>query len=53
MAMKVRKGTGGIQLDQFEGSAEIMLQRGLTMEVTADHGVGPDGFRQLDVEVTA
>jgi hypothetical protein len=33
-------------------SAEVMLQRGLTLTVVADHGVGEDGVRRLDVEAS-
>ena len=33
-------------------SAEIMLQRGLTMTVVEDHGVGADGVRRLVVEAS-
>jgi hypothetical protein len=52
MSMHVPKGVGGVQLSDMGGHAEILLQRGLTMTVTADHGVDADGFRQLDIEVT-
>ncbi|HZN76016.1 MAG TPA: ADP-ribosyltransferase [Micromonosporaceae bacterium] len=47
----VPKGTNGIQLSELEHEAEILLDRGLVMEVAADHGVGEDGFRRLDVRV--
>lgn len=47
----VPKGTGGVQLSEFEHEAEILVDRGLIMEVAADNGVGPDGFRRLDVRV--
>jgi hypothetical protein len=47
----VPAGIGGIQLSEMGHEAEILLQRGLTMEVVADHGVGADGFRHLDIQV--
>ncbi|HWB37047.1 MAG TPA: ADP-ribosyltransferase [Rugosimonospora sp.] len=53
LTMLVPKGTGGIQLAEMGHAAEILLERGLTMEVVADHGVGPDGFRHLDIEVVS
>jgi 8-oxo-dGTP pyrophosphatase MutT (NUDIX family) len=49
--MLVPAGTGGVQLAEMGHAAEILLERGLTMEVQADHGVGEDGFRHLDVAV--
>ena len=33
-------------------SAEVMLQRGLTLTIVEDHGVGADGVRRLVVEVS-
>jgi len=51
--MFVPAGTGGVQLSEMGHDAEILLGRGLTMEVQADHGVGADGFRHLDVSVVA
>jgi phage portal protein BeeE len=51
MSIHVPAGTGGVQLSEMGHEAEILLERGLTMEVVADHGVGPDGFRRLDVKV--
>lgn len=61
MRMHVPEGTGAIQLGdmgtttvhgrQVINSAELMLEHGLTYEVTADHGVNADGFRELDVMV--
>ena len=64
MTIRVPAGTQAIQLGQLGftegpggrqimGSAELMLQRGLTMTVVADHGVDDKGFRRLDVEVVA
>jgi hypothetical protein len=63
MTISVPKGTGAVQLGnlgttktpsgkEVMGSAEILLERGLTMTVTADHGVDENGFRQLDVEAS-
>jgi 8-oxo-dGTP pyrophosphatase MutT (NUDIX family) len=49
--MFVPAGTGGIQLSEMGHDAEILLERGLTMLVEADHGVGTDGFRHLDIRV--
>lgn len=58
MKIQVPKGTGAVQLSPMwsgkrddPGAAELLLERGLTYEVTADHGVGDDGFRRLDVAV--
>ena len=53
MTIFVSKGTGAVQMAEMGHAAEILLQRGLTYEVIADHGVGPDGFRLLDVQVVA
>lgn len=47
----VPKGTKGVQLSELEHEAEILLDRGLVMEVAADKGVGADGFRRLDIRV--
>lgn len=49
--MLVPKGTGGVQLSEYDHEAEILLERGLVMEVAKDHGVGEDGFRRLDIRV--
>jgi hypothetical protein len=49
--MLVPKGTGGVQLSELDHEAEILLERGLIQEIVADHGVGADGFRRLDVRV--
>lgn len=51
MTILVPKGTGGVQLAEMGHAAEILLQRDLTMEVVADHGVDADGFRRIDVRV--
>jgi hypothetical protein len=51
MTILVPKGTGGVQLAEMGHAAEVLLERGLTYEVVADHGVGSDGFRLLDVRV--
>jgi ADP-ribosyltransferase exoenzyme len=57
MTIKAPKGTGAVQLSPMwsgkssdPGAAEILLQRGLTLQVVADHGL-QDGFRRLLVEV--
>lgn len=58
MKIQVPKGTGAIQLSPMfsgrkggPGAAELLLDRGLTFEVTADHGVDGDGYRRIDVSV--
>jgi hypothetical protein len=59
MRIQAPKGTGAVALGEMgeigprgiTGSAEILLDRGLTFEVTADHGVDDKGFRRLDVSV--
>jgi hypothetical protein len=51
MTILAPKGTGAVQLSEMGHEAEILLDRGLTMEVVADHGVDGDGFRRLDVRV--
>jgi hypothetical protein len=60
MKIQVPAGTGAVQLGTMaapgaklgrQDSAEILLERGLTYEVTADHGVDAAGFRRLDVSV--
>jgi hypothetical protein len=50
LTVDVPKGTGAVQMAEWGHAAEILLQRGLTYEVTADHGV-VDGYRRLDVKV--
>jgi len=63
MKITVPAGTGAVQLGdmgwstgpggrQIMNSGEIMLDRGLTMTVTADHGVDDQGFRRLDVRAS-
>jgi len=49
-----RKGTGAVHIDSRE--VEILLQRGLTFRITADHGLvlNPHNgrkFRELDAEI--
>lgn len=51
MTILAPKGTGAVQLAELGHAAEILLERDLTYEVVADHGVGPDGFRLFDVQV--
>lgn len=51
LRIHVPAGTGGVRLAEWGHAAEILLQRDLTFEVTADHGVDEQGFRRLDVEV--
>lgn len=46
----VPAGTRAIALSDFDDEAELLLERGTKMRVTADRGV-VDGRRQLDVEV--
>lgn len=50
--IRVPKGTGAVQLSPMGKEAEILLERGLTIEIIADHGVDFDGVRQLDALVT-
>jgi hypothetical protein len=51
MTLTVPAGTKAVQVtgNQSGGESEMLLQRGLKMRVTADHGV-VDGIRRLDVE---
>lgn len=54
MRMSVPKGTGAAKMAdrEWDGEGEVLLQRGLRLRVTADHGIDPDwGYRALDVEV--
>lgn len=54
MRVSVPSGTGAAKLAdrEWDGEGEVVLQRGLRLRVTADHGVDPDwGYRALDVEV--
>lgn len=61
MNVSVPRGTGAVSLGGMgtvgprgpTDSAEILLERGLSFEVTADRGVGDDGIRRLDVAVVA
>lgn len=52
MTITVPAGTGAVQMSEIDHEAELMLERGLTFRVTADHGVDSGGVRRLDVEVT-
>ena len=47
----VPKGTKAIQLSGSKHESELLLQRGLTFRIAADHGVKEDGIRYLDLEV--
>jgi hypothetical protein len=51
MRIHAPKGTGAVQLSQMGREAEVLLERGLSFEVTADHGVDDAGFRRIDVSV--
>jgi hypothetical protein len=51
MRIAVPTDVGGVQLAEMGHAAEILLERGLTFEVTADHGVDSDGYRRIDVRV--
>lgn len=58
MNVLVPAGIGGVEIsddgssgeNQFDES-ELLLERGLTFRIVADHGFGDDGTRWLDVEV--
>jgi len=63
MNIRVPKGVKAVRLGdlgwstgpggrKIMNSGEIMLQHGLTMKVTADHGIDEQGFRRLDIEAT-
>ena len=52
MTMIVPKGTGAVQLAEMGHAAEILFETDLEHEVVADHGIGEDGFRRIDVWVT-
>lgn len=58
MTITVPKGTGAVRLSGLDSGAgptteaELLLEHGLTMMVTADHGIGADGYRHLDVEAS-
>lgn len=51
MKVTAPAGVGAIQLSEWGEVGEILLQRGLQMEITKDHGVDDKGFRRLDVRV--
>lgn len=51
MRILVPKGTPAITANEVDAE-EMLLGRGLTYRVVADHGVDVDGIRNLDVEVT-
>jgi hypothetical protein len=52
MRMFIPSGTGAIEASGAQLEAELLLQSKLKATVVADHGVGPDGIRYLDVEVS-
>lgn len=65
MRMVAPKGVGAVAMSPYDGAgnplmggqAELVLERGLSMEVVADHGVVshpmiPAGVRMVDVEVS-
>jgi len=49
LRITVPQGTPALQLGGL-GESEVLLGRGLTFRVTADHGVDGTGARRLDVE---
>jgi hypothetical protein len=51
LRISVPKGTGAVQVSGANFQAELLLERGLTLRVVADHGISPQGYRLLDVEV--
>lgn len=51
MDIEVPAGVGAIQLSEWGEVGEILLQRGLEMEVAADLGVDAKGFRRLKIRV--
>lgn len=51
MDITIRAGTGAIVMSEWGEVAEIMTQHGMKARVTLDRGVGPDGFRRMDVEM--
>jgi hypothetical protein len=56
MRISVPKGTGALKMQsgEWDGEGEVVLERGLRMRVTQDHGIDPDWtHRVLDVEVVA
>lgn len=50
MRIKAPEGSGAVGVSGRGDQSELLLERGLAMRVTADHGV-VDGVRRLDVEV--
>jgi hypothetical protein len=52
MRMKVPRGVGAVQVSGagVGSQSELLLQRGLSMRVSKDHGIQPEGYRLLDVE---
>ncbi len=44
-------GVGAVEMSDESYESELLLQRGLTMRVAADHGVDANGVRRIDVEV--
>lgn len=52
MRILVPTGTSAIEGSPHDAEAEVLLRRGLTMRVVKDHGVNPDGVREIDVEIS-
>jgi len=52
MRIFIPRGTGAIEASGADLEAELLLQSKLKATVVADHGIGPDGLRYLDVEVS-
>lgn len=50
MTITAPAGTRAIKLSDFDDEAEILLDRGLTFRITADHGM-TGNVRKIDVEV--
>ncbi|GGN86341.1 hypothetical protein GCM10010112_67780 [Actinoplanes lobatus] len=50
MRITVPGGTGAVEVSGVDAESELLLQHGLQLEVTKDHGV-VDGVRRLDVTV--
>jgi hypothetical protein len=52
LRIKAPKGTGGVEVSAIQhGEGELLLGRGLSFRVTADHGITENGARLLDVEI--
>lgn len=49
--LSVPNGIGAVQISGAGSQAEVLLERGLSLRVTADHGISPRGYRLLDVTV--